>query len=119
MQKRFSNVPQNFDVLIPTGRFSILLLVFRVLLTTKLNLYGIIEGILTTPVDCSCCDFIYRDSNSRFAFTRQSSALLEKIVVCVNHTEPVLLVGETGTGKTSVIQYIAKQTGNKPYNNTY
>ena len=68
--------------------------------------------------DCLCDDFIYRDSNSRFAFTRQSSALLEKIAVCVNHTEPVLLVGETGTGKTSVMQYIAQQTG-KLSNNTY
>jgi len=32
-------------------------------------------------------------------------------VTCVTHTEPVLLVGETGTGKTSLIQYLAEQTG--------
>ena len=55
---------------------------------------------------CHC-----RETQSKFAFTRQCSALLEKISVCINHQEPVLLVGETGTGKTSVIQYLAAQTG--------
>ena len=32
------------------------------------------------------------------------SRLMEQIIVAVNHEEPVLLVGETGTGKTSCIQ---------------
>jgi len=54
---------------------------------------------------------VFRRSKGNFAFTRQSSALLEKIVVSINHSEPVLLVGETGTGKTSVVQYLAEQTG--------
>lgn len=48
---------------------------------------------------------------SSFAFTRQSSSLLEKIGMSINHQEPVLLVGETGTGKTSIVQYLAQQTG--------
>ncbi|RWS13574.1 hypothetical protein B4U79_11757 [Dinothrombium tinctorium] len=42
-----------------------------------------------------------------FAFTRQSLNLIEKIAVCVYHNEPILLVGETGTGKTSSVQYLA------------
>ncbi|XP_046844513.1 midasin-like isoform X2 [Xenia sp. Carnegie-2017] len=42
-----------------------------------------------------------------FAFTRHSLALLESIAVCVSQNEPVLLVGETGTGKTSAVQYLA------------
>ena len=42
-----------------------------------------------------------------FAFTRHSLRLLESLAVCVSQTEPVLLVGETGTGKTSAIQYLA------------
>ena len=42
-----------------------------------------------------------------FAFTRHSLTLLESLAVCVSRTEPVLLVGETGTGKTSAIQYLA------------
>ncbi|KAK3603576.1 hypothetical protein CHS0354_028005 [Potamilus streckersoni] len=48
-----------------------------------------------------------------FSFTRQSTALLERVGVCVYHQEPVLLVGETGTGKTSVVQYLAEQLGHK------
>ncbi|XP_041985023.1 midasin [Aricia agestis] len=48
-----------------------------------------------------------------FSFTRQSAGLLEKIACCVAASEPVLLVGETGTGKTSSVQYLAKQTGHK------
>lgn len=48
-----------------------------------------------------------------FSFTRPSTCLLERIACCVNSNEPVLLVGETGTGKTSSIQYLAKETGNE------
>lgn len=48
-----------------------------------------------------------------FSFTRQTACLLEKIACCVRSHEPVLLVGETGTGKTSSVQYLARQTGHK------
>lgn len=48
-----------------------------------------------------------------YSFTRQSVCLLERIACCIMSNEPVLLVGETGTGKTSSIQYLAKQTGHK------
>ena len=48
---------------------------------------------------------------AKFAFTRQAVALLERIAVCVAKNEPVLLVGETGTGKTSSVQYLAQQMG--------
>lgn len=49
-----------------------------------------------------------------FAATRPSSVLLEQISVCVTKGEPVLLVGETGTGKTSTVQFLAEITGNTP-----
>ncbi|KAM9495289.1 midasin [Clarias gariepinus] len=48
-----------------------------------------------------------------FAATRPSSVLLEQLAVCVTKGEPVLLVGETGTGKTSTVQYLAGLTGHK------
>ncbi|KAL4232857.1 AAA ATPase midasin [Mactra antiquata] len=48
---------------------------------------------------------------SLFSYTRQSSVLLERVSVCVQNKEPVLLVGETGTGKTSAVQYLAEQLG--------
>jgi midasin len=49
----------------------------------------------------------------KFSFTRPSACLLERITTCVAQNEPVLLVGETGTGKTSSIQYLARSTGHK------
>ena len=48
-----------------------------------------------------------------FAFTRHAVNLLEEIAICVLHNEPVLLVGETGCGKTSTIQYLATKCGHK------
>ncbi|KAJ3606919.1 hypothetical protein NHX12_026435, partial [Muraenolepis orangiensis] len=48
-----------------------------------------------------------------FAATRPSTVLLEQLAVCVTQGEPVLLVGETGTGKTSTVQYLAGITGHK------
>uniref|UniRef100_A0A3B4AV04 Midasin n=1 Tax=Periophthalmus magnuspinnatus TaxID=409849 RepID=A0A3B4AV04_9GOBI len=48
-----------------------------------------------------------------FAATRPSAVLLEQLAVCVAKAEPVLLVGETGTGKTSTVQHLAQITGHR------
>ncbi|NXE72930.1 MDN1 protein, partial [Cochlearius cochlearius] len=48
-----------------------------------------------------------------FAATRPSAVLIEQLAVCVVKGEPVLLVGETGTGKTSTVQYLAYITGHR------
>ncbi|KAK3879278.1 hypothetical protein Pcinc_016138 [Petrolisthes cinctipes] len=48
-----------------------------------------------------------------FSFTRPASNLLERIGVAIINKEPVLIVGETGTGKTSTVQYLAHQTRHK------
>ncbi|XP_066248350.1 midasin [Euwallacea similis] len=50
---------------------------------------------------------------TKFCFTRPTAVLLERIMCCVNLKEPVLLVGETGTGKTSSVQYLAHTLGKK------
>ncbi|XP_052133380.1 midasin [Frankliniella occidentalis] len=50
-------------------------------------------------------------SKSTFSFTRPTAALLERVASCIHHNEPVLLVGETGVGKTSSIQYLAEKMG--------
>lgn len=55
---------------------------------------------------------VYRQKIT-FAATRPSSILIEQIAVCVNKAEPVLLVGETGTGKTSTVQYLAHVAGQR------
>jgi energy-coupling factor transporter ATP-binding protein EcfA2 len=44
---------------------------------------------------------------STFAETNHSLRLMESIAVCVRENEPVLLVGETGCGKTTVVQQLA------------
>lgn len=41
--------------------------------------------------------------------------ILEKISTAIAFNEPVLLVGETGCGKTSIVQYISKVTNTKLY----
>lgn len=46
-----------------------------------------------------------------FAATRPAAVLLERLAVCIAKQEPVLLVGETGTGKTTTVQHLARITG--------
>lgn len=48
-----------------------------------------------------------------FAETRLACCLVERLTVAVSHREPVLLVGETGTGKTSSIQRLARMGGRR------
>lgn len=39
--------------------------------------------------------------------------ILEKLSCSVKYNEPVLLVGETGTGKTTLVQNLAAMLGQK------
>ncbi|KAE9533494.1 hypothetical protein AGLY_009132 [Aphis glycines] len=71
-----------------------------------------IAGRVTLPRNGSFLTDNYI-SNSKFALTRSSSCLLERIACSIATKESVLLVGETGTGKTSTLQLLAKHTGNK------
>lgn len=48
-----------------------------------------------------------------FATTTHALKLLEQIGVAVKLSEPVLLVGETGTGKTTVVQHLADKLRKK------
>ncbi|WAQ89034.1 hypothetical protein PtA15_10A457 [Puccinia triticina] len=53
-------------------------------------------------------------SNSRpFALTKSTLVLLERLAVSMRSSEPTLLVGETGTGKTTVVSYMANLVGKK------
>ncbi|GAA5820590.1 hypothetical protein JCM11251_003065 [Rhodosporidiobolus azoricus] len=53
-------------------------------------------------------------STSRpYALTKPSLLALEKLAVCLSLSEPVLLVGETGTGKTAAVGYLAELMGKK------
>uniref|UniRef100_A0A182JR05 Midasin n=1 Tax=Anopheles christyi TaxID=43041 RepID=A0A182JR05_9DIPT len=55
----------------------------------------------------------YEEPAPTFSFTRPAACLLERIAVAVSQNEPILLVGETGVGKTSSVQYLAYQTHHK------
>lgn len=48
-----------------------------------------------------------------FAPTTHARRLLEQIAVAVDLKEPVLLVGETGIGKTTVVQQLAESLGHR------
>ncbi|KAI9487690.1 MAG: hypothetical protein EXX96DRAFT_514297 [Benjaminiella poitrasii] len=50
---------------------------------------------------------IKREKKRPFATTSHALRLMERIAVCIHLNEPVLLVGETGTGKTTVVQHLA------------
>ncbi|CEG79450.1 Putative P-loop containing nucleoside triphosphate hydrolase protein [Rhizopus microsporus] len=50
---------------------------------------------------------IKREKQRPFATTGHALRLMEKIAVSIHLNEPVLLVGETGTGKTTVVQHLA------------
>ncbi|GAA5872063.1 hypothetical protein JCM8547_003087 [Rhodosporidiobolus lusitaniae] len=55
-----------------------------------------------------------RTSTSRpYALTKPSIIVLEKLAVCLSLSEPVLLVGETGTGKTAAVGYLAELMGKR------
>ncbi|KAL9936347.1 hypothetical protein V8E36_004415 [Tilletia maclaganii] len=42
-----------------------------------------------------------------FAMTKTSLMMLEQIAMATSQAEPILLVGETGTGKTTLVQHLA------------
>jgi midasin len=48
-----------------------------------------------------------------FANTKHAKRLLEQVGVAIKMAEPVLLVGETGIGKTTVVQQLADTLGHK------
>ncbi|BGP16616.1 hypothetical protein JCM10213_000468 [Rhodosporidiobolus nylandii] len=55
-----------------------------------------------------------RTSQSRpYALTKPSLVVLEKLAVSLSLSEPVLLVGETGTGKTAAVGYLAELMGKR------
>ncbi|ESL08977.1 hypothetical protein TRSC58_03310, partial [Trypanosoma rangeli SC58] len=54
-----------------------------------------------------------RENRVAFAATKHAMSLLERIAAAVDAQENVLLAGETGVGKTFIVQYLAEQIGQK------
>jgi midasin len=51
------------------------------------------------------------DNKAVFVYTKAALSLLERISRCIECNEPVLLCGETGVGKTSSLQHLARLLG--------
>ncbi|KAG0168625.1 AAA ATPase midasin [Apophysomyces sp. BC1034] len=66
-----------------------------------------LSSIVATGKQKQKIGLVKRERQRPFAVTGHALRLLEKIAVCVYLTEPALLVGETGTGKTTVVQHLA------------
>lgn len=54
-----------------------------------------------------------RIESSPFAMTNQVLRIIESVSVAVKQAEPCLLVGETGTGKTTIVQRLADKLNRK------
>ncbi|PPQ92825.1 hypothetical protein CVT25_004313 [Psilocybe cyanescens] len=63
-------------------------------------------GRTRLPARSSMQEFLQAETRP-FAMHKPALALLSRIGKAISHNEPVLLTGETGTGKTSVISHLA------------
>ena len=68
-------------------------------------------GRVLVPVTAS--DSAHSPPQSVFSITRHAASLLEAVSRAVTSSEPVLLVGETGVGKTTSVQFLAEKTGRR------
>ena len=67
----------------------------------------------TQPRKSHSSPFPLGPKTSPFAATQQALRTTESIASAVVEAEPVLLVGETGIGKTTLVQHLAKLTGQR------
>lgn len=65
------------------------------------GLYDISESLMKEKVDCSF------NNDDGMVWTKAAKRLFILVAMALRYNEPVLLVGETGTGKTSVCQVLA------------
>ena len=77
----------------------------------SLKAAGLGVGRVLVPVSVS--DSAHSPTQSVFSITRHAACLLEAVARAVTAGEPVLLVGETGVGKTTSVQFLAEKTGRR------
>ena len=74
--------------------------------TTTTNPSSSSSSSLATTAAATAPSFL-----QQYAFNRHSLRMLEQLAACVSMDEPVLLVGETGSGKTSAVQVTPSRLG--------
>ena len=68
------------------------------------------HSIQQTPdLTCIACGQGADKAGGKFARTGHAMRLMERVGVAMRQQEPCLLVGETGTGKTALVQQLASQ----------
>jgi MoxR-like ATPase len=70
-------------------------------------------GRVSLARDVAASEPLLAARGTKFSHTKAARQLLERIAMSLLLREPILLVGETGIGKTSVIQHLADQVGKK------
>ena len=73
----------------------------------------VIGRVLLSRLESSPSSLSHFPSPQSFAYTKYALRLLEKVGACVVMNEPTLLVGETGSGKTTSVQELANLTGRR------
>ncbi|KAF0928097.1 hypothetical protein E2562_037875 [Oryza meyeriana var. granulata] len=74
------------------------------------RIHGIDLNFKGLGLSYSCCKLIYFEvliQKGPFADIRHALEVLERVACSIKFNEPVLLVGETGTGKTTLVQNLA------------
>lgn len=74
---------------------------------------GIRVGRIVLPKDTRIATRSKRIVSRPFSTNDHTIRLLERVAVAVDRKEPLLLVGETGIGKTTCVQHLAERTGRK------
>lgn len=69
------------------------------------------KGILCHWIAETNMDFNFQAQEKSFAHTAQVLRTMEAVAVAISQKESTLLVGETGTGKTTLVQHLANQVG--------
>ncbi|CAE8606408.1 unnamed protein product, partial [Polarella glacialis] len=71
----------------------------------------VLVGSVSLPLGTTCEDADPTSRCAPFAYTSVHARVLQALASAIRNDEPALLVGDTGTGKTSVVQHIGQMLG--------
>jgi midasin len=68
-----------------------------------------LHALASAVADAGAAAMVHSGRGGSFAHTGHAARLMQSVAAAVAACEPLLLVGESGTGKTALIQHLAKQ----------